>query len=63
MPLVIFYCSSSNGRGPRCAAWFQDTLDEMGATDSRALVLLGGIKRWAETQKDLTDDVMQFPDS
>lgn len=21
---VIFHCVSSNGRGPRCAAWYQD---------------------------------------
>src|SRR5208282_231280 len=33
VPIVIFYCSSSNGRGPRCAGWFQDTLDEAGRTD------------------------------
>ena len=34
IPLVIFYCSSSNGRGPRCAGWFQDTLDEVGNKES-----------------------------
>lgn len=61
VPLVIFYCSSSNGRGPRCAGWFQDTLDEAGRGDSEAAVLVGGIKKWAETQKDLTDPVMSFP--
>ena len=62
-PLVIFYCSSSNGRAPRCAGWFQDTLNEMGKTDSEAAVLVGGIKRWAEVQSDLTDPVLRFPDS
>lgn len=26
---VIFHCSSSNGRGPRCAAWYQDCEDSL----------------------------------
>ena len=60
-PLVIFYCGSSNGRGPRVAGWFQDTLDEVGRKDSEAIVLAGGIKRWAEGQKDLTEFVHSFP--
>jgi len=62
-PLVIFYCGSSNGRGPRVAGWFQDTLDDAGRKDSEAIVLAGGIKRWAEVQKDLTDSVHSFPDT
>ncbi|KAI5993414.1 hypothetical protein EDC04DRAFT_2806131 [Pisolithus marmoratus] len=33
---VIFYCGSSNGRGPRCARW------------SAAFVMKGGIKEWKE---------------
>jgi len=48
---VIFYCQSSNGRGPRCAAWYQDYLNELHAKEgieiaSSALVLKGGIKNW-----------------
>ncbi|KAK1780648.1 hypothetical protein QBC45DRAFT_476794 [Copromyces sp. CBS 386.78] len=27
---VIFYCGSSAGRGPRCAAWMQDYIDDVG---------------------------------
>lgn len=27
---VVFHCSSSNGRGPRCAAWYEDALLEKG---------------------------------
>jgi len=61
VPLVIFYCGSSNGRGPRVAGWFQDTLDEVGRKDCAAIVLTGGIKRWAEVQKDLTEFVHSFP--
>ena len=60
-PFVIFYCGSSNGRGPRVAGWFQDTLDEAGRKDSESIVLAGGIKRWAEMEKDLTDPVLSFP--
>ncbi|GAA5879851.1 hypothetical protein JCM1840_006973 [Sporobolomyces johnsonii] len=45
---VIFHCQSSQGRGPRCAGWYQDALDQAGiAKDvSRAVVLTGGIKEW-----------------
>jgi hypothetical protein len=60
IPLVIFYCSSSNGRGPRCAGWFQDALDDVENRVSEAIVLAGGIKQWAVAQKDLTDPVLQF---
>ncbi|PPQ97275.1 hypothetical protein CVT26_006668 [Gymnopilus dilepis] len=58
-PKVIFYCQSSNGRGPRCAAWYQDYLDTMGGGQkSAAFVLKGGIKNWLanfKEEKDLAD--------
>ena len=63
IPLVIFYCSSSKGRGPRCAGWFQDALDEDGDQSAEAVVLAGGIKAWVEHHKDLADPVPHFPDS
>jgi arsenical-resistance protein 2 len=37
----------SNGRGPRCAAWMQDYIDEVGG-ELEALVLTGGIKEWVK---------------
>ncbi|KAF5356906.1 hypothetical protein D9756_006872 [Leucocoprinus leucothites] len=43
---VIFYCQSSNGRGPRCAGWYQDYLNSVGHTSSKAYVMAGGIKGW-----------------
>ncbi|GHJ89542.1 hypothetical protein NliqN6_5944 [Naganishia liquefaciens] len=46
VPEVIFHCSSSNGRGPRCAAWYQDELDDKGIVTSQAFVLTGGINAW-----------------
>jgi len=61
IPLVIFYCSSSNGRGPRCAGWFQDALDEVGNKGSEGMVLVGGIKRWAGLHSDLTEPLKHFP--
>jgi hypothetical protein len=61
IPLVIFYCSSSNGRGPRCAGWFQDALDEAGDQVAESVVLAGGIKRWVEEHLDLADPVLHFP--
>jgi len=62
VPLIIFYCSSSNGRGPRCAGWYQDALEERGRTDSEAVILGGGIKRWAVKHSSLTESVLGFPD-
>ncbi|KAF4613837.1 hypothetical protein D9613_008096 [Agrocybe pediades] len=58
VPKVIFYCQSSNGRGPRCAGWYQDYLDSQGNKTSSAFVLKGGIKNWLSTfegQEDLID--------
>jgi len=48
---VFFHCSSSNGRGPRCAAWYEDALVEQGIT-SNARVLTGGIKAWMSHYPD-----------
>ncbi|KAF9479959.1 NAD(P)-binding protein [Pholiota conissans] len=56
---VIFYCQSSNGRGPRCAGWYQDYLDaHAGEHNSQAYVLTDGIKNWLKTfkgEEDLID--------
>ncbi|PFH48233.1 hypothetical protein AMATHDRAFT_49679 [Amanita thiersii Skay4041] len=56
---VIFYCGSSNGRGPRCAGWYQDYLDAVGAEHkSQAYVLEGGVKEWLTRftgEEDLVD--------
>ncbi|GAA5843503.1 hypothetical protein JCM9279_000770 [Rhodotorula babjevae] len=51
---VVFHCQSSNGRGPRCAGWYQDALDEAGISreESKAIVLTGGIKAWIERYGD-----------
>lgn len=48
IPTVVFHCNSCKpgGRGPRCASWYQDYLDENGIKTSRAVVLKGGYKAW-----------------
>ncbi|KXH68965.1 hypothetical protein CSAL01_06983 [Colletotrichum salicis] len=43
---VVFYCGSSNGRGPRSANWLQDYFNEIGETTVQAVILKGGIKGW-----------------
>ncbi|POR31639.1 Uncharacterized protein TPAR_08136 [Tolypocladium paradoxum] len=43
---IIFYCGSSSGRGPRCAGWMQDYLNEVGEASITAAILKGGVKGW-----------------
>jgi len=52
---VIFYCGSSLGRGPRCAKWYQDYLDQQGNTESKAFWMLGGAKEWLLSYKGQAD--------
>lgn len=51
---MAFYCGSSSGRGPRCAGWFADYLDDQGVKEDvvRAVVLEGGIKGWVKGGKE-----------
>lgn len=43
---------SSAGRGPRCASWMQDYIDDIAKvgrrTDVKILILEGGIKKWVK---------------
>ncbi|KAK1752781.1 Rhodanese-like domain-containing protein [Echria macrotheca] len=45
---IIFYCGQSNGRGPRCAAWMQDYIDDVGG-EIQSQVMTGGIRGWVAT--------------
>ncbi|KZS95230.1 NAD(P)-binding protein [Sistotremastrum niveocremeum HHB9708] len=58
IPKVIFYCGRSNGRGPRCAGWYQDYLEAQSITTSQAFVLEGGIVRWKSDPS--TQDLVEF---
>ncbi|KAF9774791.1 hypothetical protein IL306_007175 [Fusarium sp. DS 682] len=44
---IIWYCSSSRGRGTRAAGWFSDYIANRGDSEMKSLVLLEGIKGWA----------------
>lgn len=44
---VVFHCGSSQGRGPRSAAWYQDATTDSGV-ETNAYVLEGGIKAYHE---------------
>jgi arsenical-resistance protein 2 len=53
IPLVVFHCSRSNGRGPRTAGWYADALQKhMNLSDEdvskRVRILKGGIVAWEE---------------
>lgn len=45
--------SLSSGRGPRCAAWYEDKLKELKIEEnqSKSLILVGGIKNWVKLYK------------
>ncbi|KAL2353150.1 Rhodanese-like domain-containing protein [Cryomyces antarcticus] len=45
---VVFYCGSSSGRGPRCAAWFGEYISSVGDENMQAMTLEGGIKGWVK---------------
>ncbi|KAF8261904.1 hypothetical protein EI94DRAFT_1688525 [Lactarius quietus] len=45
-PIVIFHCSSSLGRAPRCAGWLQDGLPL--GSECKVFILEGGMKAWCE---------------
>lgn len=51
--LLLTPSGSSNGRGPRCAGWFADYLDDQGIKEDevRSVVLEGGIKGWVKGGK------------
>lgn len=51
VPLVLFHCNRSNGRGPRAAGWYADALqDHLSLSDEhlaqRVAILEGGIVAW-----------------
>ncbi|PNP40585.1 hypothetical protein TGAMA5MH_07582 [Trichoderma gamsii] len=44
---IIWFCSSSRGRGSRAALWFKDYIDDQGDSNMESLILFEGIKGWA----------------
>lgn len=55
MEWVVFTCGSSNGRGPRCAAWFLEHVRNVaGDNDMNVTVLEGGVKGWVKAGPQYT---------
>lgn len=54
IPILIFHCSSSRGRGPRCAGWYADAIADQpgGELEQKVYVLQGGIVEWIEQYPD-----------
>ncbi|KND89024.1 hypothetical protein TOPH_06310 [Tolypocladium ophioglossoides CBS 100239] len=52
---VVWYCSSSRGRGTRAAGWLSDYLDERKDRNMESLILLEGITAWATAGGEFTD--------
>lgn len=44
IPIIIFHCSSSLGRAPRCAGWLEDSLPP--DSKCKVFILEGGMKAW-----------------
>ncbi|KAF2464823.1 uncharacterized protein BDR25DRAFT_328914 [Lindgomyces ingoldianus] len=51
---VIWYCGSSQHRGLRGAAWMDDYIKAQGDSSLRSLVLLEGIRGWANAGAEYT---------
>ena len=47
--------ASSRGRGTRAAGWFHDYLSEQGDGDVKSLILVEGIKGWANARPQYTE--------
>ncbi|KIY02786.1 uncharacterized protein Z520_01251 [Fonsecaea multimorphosa CBS 102226] len=55
VPLVIFYCGSSRGRGTRAAGWLADYIaDQKGRAQLESVILEGGIKGWVSGGEEYT---------
>ncbi|KAF7557163.1 hypothetical protein G7Z17_g870 [Cylindrodendrum hubeiense] len=52
---VIWYCSSSRGRGTRAASWFGDYIADSGDGEMQSLILVEGIKGWATAGEEFVE--------
>ncbi|KAH9173046.1 Rhodanese-like domain-containing protein [Lactarius sanguifluus] len=58
-PIVVFHCSSSLGRAPRCAGWLQDTLPP--GSECKVFILEGGMKAWRERFGEDAQMIIEMP--
>ena len=59
---LVFYCNSSNGRGPRCAGWARDAIKEQGLPDVQVKIMNGGAKAFLAKFADNPALVYRLPD-
>ncbi|EHA55179.1 hypothetical protein MCOR27_007500 [Pyricularia oryzae] len=52
---IVWFCSSSRGRGNRAAGWFSDYLADRGDGEMESLVLVEGIKGWATSGDEFVE--------
>jgi arsenical-resistance protein 2 len=59
VPLAIFYCGTSRGRGTRAAGWFSDYIASQATADAEddgfkieGVILKGGIKGWVNAGEE-----------
>ncbi|SPO04111.1 related to arsenate reductase (Arc2) [Cephalotrichum gorgonifer] len=60
---VIWYCSSSKGRGNRAAGWFGDYIADQGDTAMKSKVLREGIKGWAGAGDEYREWMVEYTPS
>ncbi|KAI9436179.1 hypothetical protein H4582DRAFT_459276 [Lactarius indigo] len=58
-PIVVFHCSSSLGRAPRCAGWLQDRLPP--DSECKIFILEGGMKAWRERFGEGAQMIVEMP--
>jgi arsenical-resistance protein 2 len=74
IPLVIFYCGSSAGRGTRAAGWLADVIDDKTKSQTflessflspavQSVILEGGIKGWVRGGVEYTKWMDGFDES
>ncbi|KAH7112566.1 arsenate reductase [Dendryphion nanum] len=57
---VIWYCTSSRGRGNRAAAWFGDYLKQQNDSEIQSLALFEGILGWATAGEEYIQHIDEY---
>ncbi|CAN9164047.1 unnamed protein product [Alternaria alternata] len=59
---IMWYCSSSKGRGTRAAGWFADYIEDQKDEQMQSLVLVEGIKGWAKAGGEYAQWMDEYDD-
>ncbi|KAH6866000.1 hypothetical protein AA0119_g12969 [Alternaria tenuissima] len=57
---IIWYCSSSKGRGNRAAGWFADYIADQGDEQMKSLALAEGVKGWATAGDEYVQWMIEY---